>query len=72
MTAAEFSKKSGMLASTINKLLSAHRKPIIKILRRAVAVTVTRPVIDYIPEKKLKVVGIPHPCSGGESLERRK
>ena len=72
MTAAEFSEKSGIPASTIYKLLSGHREPNIKTLRQIVtvlrkmegvertefiAVIAARPVLDYITEKKLKVKG---------------
>jgi predicted transcriptional regulator len=72
MTAAEFSDKSGIPASTIYKLLSGHREPNIKTLRQIVAiirkiegtekaefiaVIAARPVLDYITEKKLKVGG---------------
>ncbi len=72
MTAAEFSEKSGIPASTIYKLLSGHREPNIKTLRLIVtvlrrmegvekaefiAVIAARPVLDYITEKKLKVKG---------------
>lgn len=72
MTAAEFSEKSGIPASTIYKLLSGHREPNIKTLRQIVmvlrkmegtektdfiAVIAARPVLDYITEKKLKVQG---------------
>ncbi|HEY9207119.1 MAG TPA: helix-turn-helix domain-containing protein [Candidatus Methanoperedens sp.] len=72
MTAAEFSGKSGIPASTIYKLLSGHREPNIKTLRQIVtvlrrmegvekaefiAVIAARPVLDYITEKKLKVKG---------------
>lgn len=72
MTAAEFSEKSGIPASTIYKLLSGHREPNIKTLRQIVsvlrkmegtdksdfiAVIAARPVLDYITEKKLKVGG---------------
>jgi len=70
MTAAEFSEKAGIPASTIYKLLSGHREPNIKTLRQIVAVLrkmegsekaefiaviAARPVLDYITEKKLKV-----------------
>ncbi|HEY9246332.1 MAG TPA: helix-turn-helix domain-containing protein [Candidatus Methanoperedens sp.] len=72
MTAAEFSEKSGIPASTIYKLLSGHREPNIKTLRQIVAalrkmegtektefiaVIAARPVLDYITEKKLKIRG---------------
>ncbi len=72
MTAAEFSEKSGIPASTVYKLLSGHREPNIKTLRQIVrvlrkmegteksefiAVIAARPVLDYITEKKLKVQG---------------
>ncbi len=72
MSAAEFSEKSGIPASTIYKLLSGHREPNIKTLRHIVnvlrkmegkektdfiAVIAARPVLDYITEKKLKVGG---------------
>ena len=70
MTAAEFSERAGIPASTIYKLLSGYREPNIKTLRQIVAVLrkmegsekaefiaviAARPVLDYITEKKLKV-----------------
>lgn len=72
MTAAEFSEKAGIPASTLYKLLSGHREPNIKTLREIVralrkmegtaktdfiAVIAARPVLDMIMEKKLKVGG---------------
>ena len=72
MTAAEFSGKSGIPASTVYKLLSGNREPNIKTLRQIVAalrkmegtektgfiaVIAARPVLDYITEKKLKLKG---------------
>jgi predicted transcriptional regulator len=72
ITAAEFSEKSGIPASTIYKLLSGNREPNIKTLRQMVralrrmegtgkpefiAVIAARPVLDYITEKKIKVHG---------------
>lgn len=70
ITAAEFSEKAGIPASTIYKLLSGHREPNIKTLREIVrvirkmegtgktdfiAVIAARPVLDMIIEKKLKI-----------------
>ena len=72
LTAADFSERSGIPASTIYKLLSGQREPNIKTLRQIVAalrkmegtekpdfiaVIAARPVLDYITEKKLKVGG---------------
>lgn len=72
ITAAEFSEKAGIPASTIYKLLSGHREPNIKTLREIVralrkmegtgktdfiAVIAARPVLDMIIEKKLKIGG---------------
>lgn len=69
LTAADFSEKSGIPASTIYKLLSGQREPNIKTLRQIVsalrkiegtekiefiAVIAARPVLDYITEKKIK------------------
>ncbi|PWB50394.1 MAG: transcriptional regulator [Candidatus Methanoperedenaceae archaeon] len=71
-TAADFSEKSDISASTLYKLLSGQREPNIKTLRQIVsvlrkiegtdkpefiAVIAARPVLDYITEKKLKVAG---------------
>lgn len=69
MSAADFSKISGIPLSTIYKLLSGHREPNIKTLRQIlrtinkikgkdrdfIAVIAARPVLDIITEKKLKV-----------------
>jgi len=72
ITAAEFSEKAGIPASTIYKLLSGHRAPNIKTLREIIrvirkmegtgktcfiAVIAARPVLDMIIEKKLKIGG---------------
>lgn len=70
MTAAEFSERAGIPQSTLYKILSGHREPnvttlrsIIRLIRSVesenkgdfIAVIATRPVLDNIVEKKMKV-----------------
>lgn len=72
MTAAEFSKVSGISASTLYKILSGHRDSNMKTVREIVktikklegaehgefiAVIAARPVLDSIIEKKMQIDG---------------